>query len=89
MDNGIKKKNSAIDKAEQIALGAKYEEDVKNQENSIDKNSLQFADRKTAETQVAKKQRKQKLQEKKNLKRLKVENRAKLKREKAEEKAEA
>ena len=87
MDNEIKKKNSAIDKAEQIALGAKYEEDVKNQENSIDKNSLQFADRKEAETQVAKKQRKQKLQEKKNLKRLKVENRAKLKREKAEEKA--
>ncbi len=87
MDNEIKKKNSAIDKAEQIALGAKYEEDVKNQENSIDKNSLQFADRKKAETQVAKKQRKQKLQEKKNLKRLKVENRAKLKREKAEEKA--
>ncbi len=87
MDNEIKKKNSAIDKAEQIALGAKYEEDVKNQENAFDKNSLQFADRKTAETQVAKKQRKQKLQEKKNLKRLKVENRAKLKREKAEEKA--
>ncbi len=87
MDNEIKKKNSAIDKAEQIALGAKYEEDVKNQENAFDKNSLQFADRKKAETQVAKKQRKQKLQEKKNLKRLKVENRAKLKREKAEEKA--
>ena len=48
MDNEIKKKNSAIDKAEQIALGVKYEDEVKNQEHNFDNNAHK-TDRKTAE----------------------------------------
>ena len=86
MDNGINKNNSAIDKAEQIALGAQYEEDLKIQEENKDKKVLK-ADRKTAEKQALKSQKRKKAQDKKELKRLKAENKARLKREKAEEKA--
>lgn len=88
MSKEYKKNNSAIDKAEQIALGVKYEEDLKIEQSGDKKQKpVRHADRKTAEKQVVRKQKRQKMQDKKDLKRLKAENNARLRREKAEEKA--